>query len=68
MWLKILSEMGIEFNEKIIGYADLACMKDKTAELGIAIGESRSWGRGLGSNAAICMYDGLCQKIRYYNF
>lgn len=29
--------MGIEFNEKIIGYTDLACIKGNTAELGIAL-------------------------------
>jgi ribosomal-protein-alanine N-acetyltransferase len=47
--------MGIEFNEKIIGYADLACIKDNAAELGIAIGESTLWGKGIGFNSAICM-------------
>jgi len=33
--------MGIEFNDKLVGYADLACIKDSTAELGVAIGEMR---------------------------
>ncbi|KIL43209.1 GCN5 family acetyltransferase [Jeotgalibacillus campisalis] len=49
--------LGIEFNEKLIGYADLAISKDNTAELGIAIGESTLWGKGLGNNAARCMID-----------
>ncbi|MFJ7934557.1 GNAT family N-acetyltransferase [Sporosarcina sp. NPDC096371] len=31
--------MGIEFEQRLVGYVDLACMKDHTAELGIAIGE-----------------------------
>lgn len=44
--------MGIEFNEKLIGYADLACIKDNSAELGIAI-ESTLWGKGLGFHSAI---------------
>lgn len=38
--------LGIEFNEELIGYADLACIKANSAELGIAIGESRLWGEG----------------------
>lgn len=49
--------MGIEWKEKLIGYADLACIKENTAELGIAIGESGLWGNGIGFNAAKCMMD-----------
>jgi len=49
--------MGIEFNEKLIGYADLACIKDNCAELGIAIGERTLWGKGLGYHSAISMID-----------
>ncbi|MED3576088.1 GNAT family N-acetyltransferase [Cytobacillus praedii] len=48
---------GVEFNEKLIGYADLANIKDNTAELGIAIGESSLWGKGLGYTAALWMID-----------
>lgn len=44
---------GIEFNGKLIGYADLACIKDHTAELGIAIGERGLWGKGVGFYSAI---------------
>jgi [ribosomal protein S5]-alanine N-acetyltransferase len=47
--------LGIEFNEKLIGYADLAYIKGNTAELGIAIGESTLWGKGLGYTATLCM-------------
>jgi len=49
--------MGIEFNNKIIGYADLARIKDSSAELGIAIGESTLWGKGIGFNSSLCMID-----------
>lgn len=42
-------------NGELIGYADLASIKDHTAELGIAIGESRLWGKGIGCHSAICM-------------
>lgn len=55
--------MGIEWNEKFIGYADLACIKDNIAELGIAIGESELWGKGIGYNAAICMMDYGSKKL-----
>lgn len=48
---------GVEFNEKLIGYADLANIKDNAAELGIAIGESSLWGKGLGYTAALWMID-----------
>lgn len=47
--------MGIEFNDKLVGYSDLACMKDNTAEVGIAIGESRLWGKGIGYNSLVCL-------------
>ncbi len=47
--------MGIEYNERLVGYADLAYIKDNTAELGIAIGESTLWGKGIGFNAAKCI-------------
>jgi [ribosomal protein S5]-alanine N-acetyltransferase len=49
--------LGIEFNEKLIGYSDLAYIKGNTAELGIAIGESTLWGNGLGYTTALCMID-----------
>lgn len=49
--------MGIEYKEKLIGYIDLSCMKQTTAELGIAIGESRLWGKGIGVNSALWMMD-----------
>ncbi|MGN7356178.1 GNAT family N-acetyltransferase [Paenibacillus sp. SAFN-054] len=49
--------MGIEYNGNLIGYADLACMKDHTAELGIAIGERTLWGKGIGMISARCMMD-----------
>ncbi|WP_223067346.1 GNAT family N-acetyltransferase [Paenibacillus caui] len=55
--------MGIEFNEKLVGYADLACIKGNTAELGIAIGESSLWGKGIGIKSAICMMDYASKKL-----
>lgn len=49
--------MGIEYDGQLVGYVDLACIRDNTAELGIAIGESTLWGKGIGFNAAQCMMD-----------
>jgi [ribosomal protein S5]-alanine N-acetyltransferase len=47
--------LGIEWNNRLIGYADLANMEENTAELGIAIGNSKLWGKGIGSLAATQM-------------
>jgi RimJ/RimL family protein N-acetyltransferase len=47
--------LGIELNNKLIGYADLACIKEHTAEFGIAIGESKLWGNGIGCRATKMM-------------
>jgi RimJ/RimL family protein N-acetyltransferase len=55
--------MGIEFNEKLIGYTDLACIKDNTAEFGIAIGESTLWGKGIGFSSTKCMIDYASKKL-----
>lgn len=43
--------LGIEFESKLIGYADLANINTISAEIGIAIGESKAWGRGFGTAA-----------------
>lgn len=47
--------LGIECDGKLIGYADLANIRGDTAELGIAIGETTLWGRGLATEAARCL-------------
>ena len=60
--------MGIEFNEKLIGYADLACIKDNCAELGIAIGESGLWGKGIGITAAKNMIEYASTKLGISTF
>lgn len=74
-WIKCLNNvtkdfirMGIELNEKLIGYADLACIKDTTAELGIAIGESGLWGKGFGYNSAIRMIEYGSKKLGITTF
>ncbi|WP_316569398.1 GNAT family N-acetyltransferase [Neobacillus sp. YIM B06451] len=55
--------MGIEYNDRLIGYADLASIQGHTAELGIAIGESGLWGQGIGVNAARCMMEFGFEKL-----
>lgn len=49
--------LGIERNKQLIGYADLACIQNHAAELGIAIGESSLWGKGIGYQSALCMIE-----------
>lgn len=44
--------IGIEFEGRLIGYADLADIRYGTAEFGIAIGETDLWGKGAGPAAA----------------
>ena len=41
----------IEADGVIVGYAEWQDRTEHTAELGIAIGESRLWGRGIGAQA-----------------
>ncbi|GGA70095.1 GNAT family N-acetyltransferase [Ornithinibacillus halotolerans] len=43
--------IGIECNSRLIGYADLANINETSAEIGIAIGESTLWGKGIGTYA-----------------
>ena len=44
--------IGIEFEERLVGYADLANIRYGKAEFGIAVGESGLWGKGVGPAAA----------------
>lgn len=55
--------LGIEMEGNLIGYADLACIKDNSAELGIAIGERALWGKGIGASSILCMMDYACEKL-----
>lgn len=46
-----LLRLGIEAEQQLVGYVDLADMTENSAEFGIAIGESDQWGRGIGAAA-----------------
>ncbi|MDG5472480.1 GNAT family N-acetyltransferase [Jeotgalibacillus sp. ET6] len=59
---------GKELNGELIGYADLASIKDHTAELGIAVGESRLWGKGIGYHSALCMLKYGAEKVGISTF
>lgn len=54
---------GMEWGERLVGYADLACIKGNTAEIGIAIGESALWGKGMGTKSCVCMMDYAAIKL-----
>lgn len=43
--------IGIEWDQKLIGYVDFAEVNNGGAEIGIAIGDSTLWQRGLGKEA-----------------
>lgn len=42
---------GIEFEKRLVGYVDVTFIEKDTVELGIAIGESELWGKGIGTEA-----------------
>ncbi|QFT87982.1 Acetyltransferase (GNAT) family protein [Bacillus sp. THAF10] len=60
--------MGIEYNSRLIGYADLANIKDNTAEIGIAIGESKLWGSGIGTKSLEQFMDYAKEILGIYVF
>lgn len=73
-WLSIVNNtsedfirLGIEYNNSLIGYVDLASIKDDTAELGIAIGNSKLWGKGLGYVAACHMIHYAAKELSIIN-
>lgn len=47
--------MGIDFEGKLIGYADLASIEGHTAEIGIAIGETTLWVKGIGYHSTLVL-------------
>ena len=60
--------MGMELEGELVGYADLANIADDTAELGIAIGESGLWGKGIGSRAATSIMRYAAEKLGITTF
>ncbi len=63
-WLRCVNDdvedfirMGIEMEERMIGYVDLADIKNNSAEIGIAIGERSLWGRGIGTKSILLLLE-----------
>ena len=54
---KDFKRLGIKESNRLIGYVDLACIEGDTAEFGIAIGDSKVWGKGIGSQAALQLFE-----------
>ena len=46
---KEMIRLGIEYKNRLIGYADLSEIKNNSAEIGIAIGNSTLWNVGIGT-------------------
>lgn len=46
---KDMIRLGIEYKNRLIGYADLAEFINNSAEIGIAIGDSTLWNNGIGT-------------------
>ncbi|OXM14827.1 GNAT family N-acetyltransferase [Paenibacillus herberti] len=46
-----------------MGYVDLASIKGNTAEIGVAIGESGLWGKGIGVSATKLWMDYASEKL-----
>lgn len=44
--------LGIDYQDRLIGYVDLAEQTETSTELGIAIGDSTLWQKGIGTRAA----------------
>lgn len=60
--------LGIEFNGKLIGYADLANIEGNTAEIGIAIGDSSIWGKGIGYHSTLSLMNYASSKLGVTEF
>jgi [ribosomal protein S5]-alanine N-acetyltransferase len=60
--------LGIEYKEQLIGYADLAHIKNCTAEIGIAIGDSILWGKGIGVQSVRCLMDYAVKELGITTF
>ncbi|WP_025784448.1 GNAT family N-acetyltransferase [Sporosarcina sp. D27] len=60
--------LGILLEDKLVGYVDLAHIKNNTAEIGIAIGERIVWGKGIGTSSILCMMKYASKKFGITTF
>jgi [ribosomal protein S5]-alanine N-acetyltransferase len=54
---------GIELDGRFVGYVDLAYITGNSAELGIAIGNSGLWGKGIGFTSAKRMIEYASREL-----
>ena len=55
--------LGIEYENTLIGYVDLANIKNNSAEIGIAIGESKLWHFGIGTQTIKKLMDYATEQL-----
>lgn len=59
---------GIEFEKRLVGYVDVAFIGKDTVELGIAIGESELWGKGIGTEAIFHTIENTSRELGITTF
>jgi RimJ/RimL family protein N-acetyltransferase len=74
-WIRCVTNEAIDFvrkgillEEKLVGYVDLAFIRDSRAEVGIAIGESKLWGKGIGAKAVQCIMKYASEELGVTTF
>ncbi|MDM5250803.1 MULTISPECIES: GNAT family N-acetyltransferase [unclassified Lysinibacillus] len=60
--------LGIEYEKRLIGYVDLAEIQNSRAEIGIAIGESQLWGKGIGTTVTRMFINYAFEKFSITKF
>lgn len=60
--------MGILLEDKLIGYVDLAHINNNRAEIGIAIGDRKLWGNGIGTESILCLMNYASEKLEITTF
>ncbi|MCG1010761.1 GNAT family N-acetyltransferase [Salinicoccus sp. ID82-1] len=65
---KDFTRKGIEFEGKLVGYVDMTAIEKDTVELGIAIGESDLWGKGIGTKALLHTIENVSRSLGITTF
>lgn len=60
--------LGIEEGNRLVGYVDLACIEGNSTEFGIAIGNRDVWGKGIGSQAALLLFEFALSELGITRF
>ncbi|MGM8215934.1 GNAT family N-acetyltransferase [Bacillaceae bacterium W0354] len=59
---------AIDLEGRMVGYADLAEITSHSAEIGIAIGESQLWGRGIGTRSVLKLIEYASNELGITHF